>query len=135
MREEQSPVTPASTSRNAIYRRSNSDGASSCVLRNILIAILIAVVITCIEVVVLWLARSPRNLASLLAIPGHSPLLVFVPLVVEAVVVFIVAQVIAIPRAISAYVREVQKEQEVYRKLYTPLNSWPALYETGVTYY
>src|SRR5947209_4615895 len=106
MREEQSPVTPANTSRNAIYRRSNPDGASSRILRNILIAIIIAVVITCIEIVVLWLARPSRNLASLLAIPVHDPLLVFVPLVVEAVVVFIVAQVIAMPRAVSAYVRE-----------------------------
>ena len=135
MREEQSPVTPANTSRNAIYRRSNPNNASSRMLRNVLIAMLIAVVITCIEIVVLWLTRPSYGLAALLSIPEHSPLLVFVPLVVEAIVVFIIAQAIAMPMAISAYIRDGQKEQELYRKLYTPLNAWPALYETSVTYY
>ncbi len=135
MREEQSPLTPANTNRDTIYRRSNTNSAASRVIRNILLAILIAIIITCIEVVVLWLTGPSHSLASLLAIPGHSPLLVFVPFVAEVVVVFIVAQVIAMPRAISAYVREVQKEQELYRRLYTPLNSWPALYETSTTYY
>src|SRR5437868_2677584 len=113
MREEQAPVTHASTSRNPIYRRSRPSGASSRILRNILIAFLIAIVFTCFEVVVLWLTRPSRSLAALLAIPVHSPLLVFLPLVGEAIVVFIVAQVIAMPMAISAYIREVQKEQEL----------------------
>src|SRR5713226_557308 len=135
MREKQSPVTPANPNRNAIYRPSNPNGVSSPILRNILIAVIIAIVITCIEVAVLWLTQPSRSLSGLLTIPLHTPLLVFVPLVIEAIVAFIVAQVIAMPLAISVHVRDAQKESEFYRKLYTPLNAWPALYATTVTYY
>jgi HEAT repeat protein len=139
--EDQRPVAPTGTSRNVLEQRSNQRVALSHVFRNILIGVGIAFVLTCIESA-LWIfnpfhlfgSGAPHNLSTLLSIPVHAPLLLFF-LLLQVIVVCVLAQIADKPLALLRYTRDVRKALEQYRALYTPLTSWPAIYETVITRY
>lgn len=59
----------------------------------------------------------------------------FLALPIAALAAFLATWGIAKPLSIALYVREVRKEQERYRRLYTPLSALMNTYETPITYY
>src|SRR5712691_1498474 len=137
MLQVQQPVNPASSS-IALRRRS----LSSRLFRCIFVGVAITLLLTCIELAIVWMFNpfyvlgrdASHRLSALAAIPTHHPLLLLVPLV-ELLGITLVAFVAMKPLAIMAYLRTVQKAQERYRKLYTSLTSMDAMYDTPVTYY
>jgi HEAT repeat protein len=139
--EDQRPVPPTGTSREVMDYHLNNRLASSRIPRNILIGVGITFMLTFIEVA-LWIfnpfhvfgSGASHSLSALLAIPTHTPLLLLIPLV-QVVAACILVQIIDKPLALRRYVRDMQKELEQYRTLYTPLTSWPAIYETPITHY
>ncbi len=141
MIEDQQPVAPTNASRDVIDQRSNQHIAWSRIPRNLLIGVGIAIVLTCIESV-LWLVNPfhlfgsgmPDSFSAIWSISVHTPLLLFV-LFVQLIVACVVVLIADKPLALQRYVRDVQKEQERFRTLYTPLTSWPAIYETTLTRY
>ena len=112
----------------------------SRVPRNMLLGVGIALLLACIEGA-LWILNpahmfgsgTPHNLSSFLANALHVPLLLI--LLLQLAVACILVQVTDKPLALLRYIRDVQKAQERYRTLYTPLASWPAIYETTITCY
>src|SRR5438270_11629087 len=123
MVQVQQPVNPASSS-TAVRRR----GLSFRLFRSILVGVAITLLLTCIELAVVWM------LNSLYLLGRDTSLLLLVPLV-ELLGISLVAFVAMKPLAIMAYLRTVQKAQERYRKMYTSLTSMDAMYDTPVTYY
>ena len=110
-------------------------------LRNILIGVGIALLLTCVEGV-LWMLNpfhlfgngSPQNLPTLLSNFVHTPLLWFV-LLLQVLVLCALVQFVDKPLGLLRYMRKVQKAQEQYRTFYTPLTSWPAFYERSIIRY
>ncbi len=114
----------------------------SRLFRSIFIGIAITLLLTAIELAMIWFFN-PINILGdkradtfsiLVALPMHLPLLLLIPfveLVAAALVVFLAAR----PLALRAYLRDVQKEQEAYRKTYTQLDSLAQTYKTPVTYF
>jgi HEAT repeat protein len=136
MAEDQHPVAPTETGRNVMARRSNHRSASSRVPRNIAIGVGIALLLTLIEGAVWLLAFSgggTHNISTFLSSAAHTPLFLLV-LPLQLIAACTLVQVTDRPLALLRYIREVQRAQEQYRAFYTPVNSWPAVYETTITY-
>ncbi|HEX6110575.1 MAG TPA: hypothetical protein VFZ02_14270, partial [Ktedonobacteraceae bacterium] len=141
MMEDQRLVTPTNTGININHHRSNRRVALSRLLRNILIGVGITILLTCIEGA-LWIfnpfhlfgSDTSRNLSTLLSNLAHTPLLWLI-LLLQVSTVCVLVQFMDKPLALRRYIRDVQKAQERYRALYTPLTSWPAIYETSLTCY
>ena len=114
----------------------------SRLFRSIFIGIAITLLLTAIELAMIWFFN-PINILGdkradifsiLVALPMHLPLLLLIPFV-ELVATALVAFLAARPLALRAYLRDVQKEQEAYRKTYTQLDSLAQMYKTPVTYF
>src|SRR5260221_705311 len=136
MVEDRHPVAPTETGRNVMARRSNHRSASSRVPRNVAIGVGIALILALIEGAVWLLAFSgggTHNISTFLSSAADTPLFLFV-VIFEFLAACILVQVTDRPLALLRYIREVQRAQEQYRALYTPVNSWPAVYETTVMY-
>jgi len=136
MVEDRHPVASTETGRNVMARRSNHRSASSRVPRNIAIGVGIALILALIEGAVWLLAFSgggTHNISMFLSSAAHTPLFLFV-LLLQLIAACILVQVTDRPLALLRYIREVQRAQEQYRAFYTPVNSWPAVYETTVMY-
>jgi HEAT repeat protein len=139
MMEEQRLVTPTDMGKGIDEHPSKRRVIFTRFLRNILAGVGIAIVLTCIEVG-LWIFNplhlfgngSSHTLASLLSNLAHAPLLVLL-LLLQLIVLCALMFFIDKPLALRRYVRDVQKAQERYRVLYTPLTSWSAVYETALT--
>jgi HEAT repeat protein len=141
MMEDQRLVTPTDMGRDSNDHRSKRRVILSRFLRNILIGVGIAILLTCIEGV-LWIINplhlfgsgSSHNVSSLLSNLAHTPLL-WLLLLLQVIAVCALLLFLDKPLALRRYVRDVQKAQEQYRTLYTPLTSWSAIYETSLTCY
>ena len=135
--EEQRLVTPTDMGRDIKQRRNYM----TRLLRNILIGVGIAIVLTCIEVG-FWIfnplhvfgSSSPHTFSTLLSNFAHTPLL-WLLLLIQVIAACTLMFFIDKPLALRRYIRDVQKELERYRALYTPLTSWSAMYETSYTSY
>ena len=135
--EEQRLVTPTDMGRDIKQRRNDM----TRLLRNILIGVGIAIVLTCIEVGC-WIfnplhvfgSSSPHTFSTLLSNFAHTPLL-WLLLLIQVIAACALMFFIDKPLALRRYIRDVQKELERYRALYTPLTSWSAMYETSYTSY
>ena len=111
MLQVQQSVNPASSS-TALRRRS----LSSRLFRCIFVGVAITLLLTCIELAIVWmfnpfyvLGRDAfHRLSALAAIPTHHPLVLLVPLV-ELLGITLVAFIAMKPLAIMAYLRTVQK--------------------------
>jgi HEAT repeat protein len=141
MIEDQRPVTPTDTGRNVVSHRSNQRVGMPRLPRNILIGVGFAVILTCIEVA-LWIfnpfhlfgSAAPHNLPALLSDVVHTPLLWLV-LLLQVIALCVLVQFADKPLALLRYIKEVQKAQEQHRALFTPLASWPAIYERSIIRY
>src|SRR6266581_732201 len=141
MMEDQQLVFPTDTGRNINHNRSHRRVALSRLLRNILIGVGIVIVLTCIEGA-LWIFNpfhlfgngTPRNLSTLLSNLAHTPLLWLI-LLIQVIAVCALMHFTDKPLALRGYIKDVQKAQERYRALYTPLKSWSDIYETSLTSY
>src|SRR5947207_1359415 len=141
MMEEQRLVTPTDMGRDINVQRSKRRVILTRFLRNILVGGGIAIVLTCIESVI-WIfnplhlfgSDSSHTISTLLSNLAHAPLLWLLPLL-QVIAVCVLMFFIDKPLALRRYVRDVQKAQERYRALYTPLTSWSAIYETSLTCY
>ena len=137
MATTQHPVSSANSPRNLSHRM-----VSSRLFRSILIGIAITLLLTAIELAIIWffnpatiLGDKRTNPFSTLApLPIHTPLLLLAPLV-ELVAATLLVYLAARPLALRAYLRDVQKEQEAYRKTYTQLDSFAHMFKTSVTYF
>ena len=97
--------------------------------------------LTCIEVG-FWIinplkvfgSSSPHTFPTLLSNFAHNPLL-WLLLLMQVIAACALMFFIDKPLALRRYIRDVQKELERYRALYTPLTSWSAMYETSHTSY
>src|SRR6266550_2065407 len=141
MMEDQRLVTPTDMGRDINEHRSKRHVILTRFLRNILVGVGIAILLTCIEGV-FWIfnplhlfgSGSSHNLSTLLSNLAHTPLLMLF-LLLQVITVCALMFFIDKPLALRRYVRDVQKAQERYRALYTPLTSWSAIYETSLTCY
>src|SRR5712692_610152 len=109
---------------------------SSRVPRNMAIGVGIALILALIEGAVWLLAfggGGTHNISTFLSSAAHTPLFLFV-LLLQLIAACILVQVTDRPLALLRYIREVQRAQEQYRAFYTPVNSWPAVYETTIMY-
>ena len=139
--EEQRLVTPTDMGRDINEHRSKRRVILTRFLRNILIGIGIAIVLTCIESM-FWIFNPlhlfgnglSHTVSTLLSNLAHTPLL-WLLLLLQVIAVCVLMFFIDKPLALRRYVRDVQKAQERYRALYTPLTSWSAIYETSLTRY
>ncbi len=140
MIEEQHPVAPTNSNKDTLTQATDHL-ASSRIPRNILIGVGIAIVLTCIEGA-LWILNpfhlfgsgTPHSISTLLSIPVHTPLVLLI-LLLQVIIVYILVQIADRPLSLLRYIRDVQKAQEQYRTLYTPLVSWKEIYETSITHY
>jgi hypothetical protein len=140
MSEEQYAVTPTGTNSTSISRQQRASIAASRLLY-LLVGAGIALILIAIECL-LWVlipfhgsgGGTQHSLSTLLALLAQTPLLLLIPLL-ELIVVCALAQLAHRPLTIRLYIREVQKSAEQYRKLYTPLPTWNAVYKTNVTLY
>ena len=131
--EDQRLVTPTDMGRDINEHRSKRHVILTRFLRNILVGVGIAILLTCIEGV-FWIfnplhlfgSDSSHNLSTLLSNLAHTPLL-WLLLLLQLIAVCALMLFIDKPLALRRYVRDVQKAQERYRALYTPLTSWPAI--------
>ncbi|HEX9132378.1 MAG TPA: HEAT repeat domain-containing protein, partial [Ktedonobacteraceae bacterium] len=141
MIEDQRPVTPTDTGRNVVSHRSNQRIGMPRLPRNILIGVGFALILTCIEGA-LWIfnpfhlfgSAAPQNLPTLLSDVVHTPLLWLV-LLLQVIVLCVLVHFADKPLALLRYIKEVRKAQERYRALFTPLTSWPAIYERSIIRY
>jgi HEAT repeat protein len=139
--EDQRLITPTDTGGKIIHRRSKRSVTSSRFLRNILIGIGIATLLTIIEGT-LWLLNpfhlfgngTSHTLTNLLSNLVHTPFL-WPLLLLQVIAVCGLIHFTDMPLALRGYMKDVQKAQERYRALYTPLPSWSAIYETSLTWY
>ncbi|HAT44589.1 MAG TPA: hypothetical protein DCS90_05745 [Ktedonobacter sp.] len=133
----QHPVSSTNMHRGMLYRI-----ASSRLFRSILIGIAITLLLICIELAIIWFFNPVHLLGNgrasplldLASLPFHMPLLLLVPLV-ELGGTTIVAYLAVRPLAFRAYLRDVQREQEAYRRMYTQLDSLAHISKTAVTYF
>ncbi len=106
-------------------------------LRFFLLGLGVALLLACVEVV-LWLldpahvfdAATPHTLAAFFS----TPLFLFI-LLVQTILVFWLVRVVAQPLALLAYLKTLLLEQERYRTLNTPLQSWSVPYEVPLLVY
>ena len=139
--EDQRLVTPTAMGRDINEHHSKRRDMLTRYFRNILIGVGVAFLLTCIEGM-LWIfnplnlfgSDSAHTLPTLLSNISHTPLL-WLLLLLQVIVVCALIFFIDKPLAIRRYIRDVQKAQEQYRALYTPLTSWSAIYETSLTCY
>src|SRR5438034_6610378 len=137
MATTQHPVSSANSPINSSYLI-----VFSRFFRSILIGIAITLLLTAIELAIIWFFNSANILGDkrsnpfsiLAALPVHMPLLLLVPFV-ELVAATLLVYLVARPLALRAYLRDVQKEQEAYRKTHTQLDSFTHIYKTQVTYF
>src|SRR5216683_3091866 len=109
---------------------------SSRVPRNMAIGVGIALILALIEGAVWLLAfggGGTHNISTFLSSAAHTPLFLFV-LLLQLIAACTLVQVTDRPLALLRYIREVRRAQEQYRAFYTPVNSWPAVYETTIMY-
>jgi len=140
MIEEQHSVAPTNSNKDTLTQATDHL-ASSRIPGNILIGVGIAIVLTCIEGA-LWILNpfhlfgsgTPHSISTLLSIPLHTPLVLLI-LLLQVIIVYILVQISDRPLSLLRYIRGVQKAQEQYRTLYTPLASWDEVYGTSITYY
>ena len=119
--EEQSLVTPTNMGRNINQHRSKPHNNMTRFLRNILIGVGIAIVLTCIETG-LWVinplhlfgSSSPHTFSALLSNLAHNPL-VWLLLLVRVIAACALMFFIDKPLALRRYIRDVQKELERYQ--------------------
>src|SRR5215469_8574455 len=136
MVEDRHSLAPTETGRNVMARRLNHRSASSRIPRNIAIGVGIALLLTSVEGAAWLLAFSgggTHNISAFLSGAAHTPLFWLV-LLLQLIAACTLVQVTDRPLALLRYTREVQRAQEQYRAFYTPVNSWPAVYETTITY-
>lgn len=125
--------------KNAVW-----DSAAARVLRCILIGLVIALLLSALEVGLLWLvtlatgsgAHSGQRFSALLAALFHAPYwwLAFLPLVEWIVAALLIFRAMY-PLAIRRYLRSVQSELEDYRHTATSLAVLTDPYASTVTYY
>src|SRR5437016_2166464 len=141
MMEDQRLVTPTDMGRDINEHRSKRRVILTRFLRNVLVGVGIAILLICIEGV-FWIfnplhlfgSDSSHNLSTLLSNLAHTPLLMLL-LLLQVITVCALMFFIDKPLALRRYIRDVQKAQERYRALYTPLTYWSAIYETSLTCY
>lgn len=133
MSEDQHPVSPANINKAPIYDVSDRRFGPSRTFRNLFLAAAIALVLTLIETAIFGLIN-PSHFSALLPFIISVPYWLLLPLV-ELLLAFLLVQVAGEPLALVLYLRDVQKAQESYRRLYTPLTALPNIYETPVAYY
>src|SRR5258708_18458597 len=134
MAEDRHSVASTETGRNVMARRSNRRSTSSRVPRNMAVGVGVALILALIEGAVWLLAFSgggTHNISTFLSSVVHTPLFLFV-LLLQLIAACILVQVTDRPLALLKYIREVQRAQEQYRALYTPVNFWSAVYETTI---
>ncbi len=139
--EDQHLVFPTDTGRNINHNRSHWRVALSRLLRNILIGVGIAILLTFIEGA-LWIFNpfhlfgndTPRNLSTVFSNLAHTPFLWLI-LLIQVIAVCALVHFTDKPLALRRYMRDVEKAQERYLALYTPLKSWSDIYETSLTSY
>ena len=115
---------------------------SSRLFTSLLVGMVLTLLLTCIELALIWFfnsanilgSDSSRRLSAVAALPLHMPLLLLVP-VFELGVLSLTAYLAAKPLAILAYLRAIQKAQDEYRSTYTRLDSLVHIYNTPVTFY
>src|SRR5579863_3077350 len=121
---------------------SHANESGKIIARSLLTGILLTILLTCIELGLLWLINPKHMLgtgvahqfSTLLALPVDTPLLWLIPLI-ELVGTTVAAFMATRPLALRAYLRDVQAEQERYRVPYTSLATLTNAYNTPVTYY
>ncbi len=141
MMNEQRLVTPTDMGRDINEHSSKRRIILTRFLRNILIGIGLAIVLTAIEST-FWIFNplhlfgndSSHTVSTLLSNLAHAPLL-WLLLLLQVIAACILMFFIDKPLALRRYLRDVQKAQEIYRIAYTPLTSWSAIYETSLTSY
>ena len=137
MQDAQYPVPTPNRSQNLLSRVT-----SARLSRSILVGVAVSLLLTCIEIAIIWILYPFRpvvnnglaRLSTVLSLPIHMPLLWFIPFV-EIVGISLLAFRIATPLAIRAYLRDVQHAQEAYRTNNTALRSLANVYDAPVTYY
>ncbi|MGI9057192.1 MAG: HEAT repeat domain-containing protein [Ktedonobacteraceae bacterium] len=137
MQDAQYPVPAPNRSQTSLSRVT-----SARLSRSILVGVAVSLLLTCIEIAILWMLypfhpavnNALTRLSTVLALPIHIPLLWLIPLV-EIVGISLIAFRVAKPLAIRAYLRDVQRAQEAYCTNSTALRSLADVYHTPVTYY
>lgn len=110
-------------------------------LHHIVPGLALALVLACIEAVV-WLlnpghlfdSAPSHTLAALFALVFSNPL-VLLAFLAQVALSFWLALFVTRPLALLAYCQEIFREQERYRVLNTPLQSWSAPYDVPLTSY
>ncbi|HWZ18115.1 MAG TPA: hypothetical protein VNW73_04910, partial [Ktedonobacteraceae bacterium] len=141
MMDEQRLVTPTDEGRDINEHSSKRRIILTRFLRNILIGIGFAIVLTAIEIT-FWIINplhlfgngSSHTASTLLSNLAHAPLL-WLLLLLQVIAACVLMFFIDKPLALRRYQRDVQKAQEIYRTAYTHLTSWSAIYETSLTSY
>jgi len=141
MMDEQRLVTPTNMGRDINEHSSKRRIILTRFLRNILIGIGFAIVLTAIECT-FWIFNplhlfgngSSHTVSTFLSNLAHAPLL-WLLLLLQVIAACVLMFFIDKPLALRRYLRDVQKAQEIYRTAYTPLTSWSAIYETSLTSY
>ncbi len=131
------PANPTHPANTIIHR-----ALSSRAFRSLLAGLAITLMLTAIEVLVVLVlnpfsifAKSANHSLSLIIILlVHIPLLLLIPLV-ELLAFSLLAFIAIKPLAIRAYLRDISRDLEQYRKAYTQLSSLDDPYETHVAYY
>src|SRR5581483_3258736 len=137
MQDAQYPVPAPNRSQTLLSRV-----ISARLSRSILVGVAVSLLLTCIEIAILWMlypfhpvaTNMLTRLSTVLVLPIRIPLLWLIPLV-EIVGISLLAFRIAKPLAIRAYLRDVQHAQDAYCTNSTALRSLADVYHTPVTYY
>ena len=137
MQDAQYPIPAPNRSQTLLSRV-----ISARLSRSILVGVAVSLLLTCIEIAILWMLypfhpvanNGLTRLSIVLALPIHMPLLWLIPLV-EIVGISLLAFRVAKPLAIRAYLRNVQHAQDAYCTNNTALRSLADVYHTPVTYY
>jgi HEAT repeat protein len=133
----QNPVSVANPHRGRTRRF-----VTSRLFGSLLVGIVITLLLTCIELGVIWffnLANRPgsanaKDFSTLVALPIHMPLLLLVP-VIEVGVISFAAYLAARPLSVLAYLRAIRRAQDEFHSKYTKIDSLAHMYKTPVTFY
>ncbi|HLZ80223.1 MAG TPA: HEAT repeat domain-containing protein, partial [Ktedonobacteraceae bacterium] len=115
---------------------------TSRIIGSLLVGIVITLVLTCIELAIIWFfnpanmlgSAHSRDISALVAFLKIMPWLLLAPLI-EFGVISLAAYLAARPLAVLAYIRTIQKEQSEFRNKNTKLDSLAHIYKMPVTFY
>ncbi|MHB8596192.1 MAG: HEAT repeat domain-containing protein [Ktedonobacteraceae bacterium] len=136
------PDNRMTTPMNRHSTSSHTGERGKILVRSLLVGILFTLLLTCIELGLFWLINPnhllgtgvAHQLPTLLALPVHFPVLWLIP-VIELAGTTVAAFMATRPLALRAYLRDMQREQELYRGAHTSLAAFANVYHTPVTYY